>query len=239
MFLIFVIFVLNIHVLATAAESADVDIISELTIIKEQFIEREKLYENKLAEMENRLCNAEENSRSLDNFFRYKLAEAEERFYKTEERMNIAEKFFENKIAELEHKLSENAYWDKVDEEVPEGIDTLFISEQKLNYNEIVSKDANPRTERAIKPSKEKSKETDTAELLSTNLPQDLSLFHRKLQNKGTRQLTSSGSHRVAFSSYLFSPARELGYEHTIPFDQVLLNEEIHSTQYYTLSYVQ
>ncbi|XP_045177345.1 caprin-2-like [Mercenaria mercenaria] len=222
MFLICIICVFNVHVLAAAVESADVDIISELTIMKERFLEREKIYENKLAEMEDRLRNAEENSKSLESFFQYKLAEAEKR-------QNSVEKFFENKIAELEHKLYETAYGQTADtndnEKLAENIDTLSITEEKLNDNEIARQLVGSGTEPAMKPSKMNSKEIDTEELLTTDhVPKEVPLFHRKT-NKGKRLLTPPTRHQVAFSSYVSSTATELGKFHTIPFDHVLLNE--------------
>ncbi|XP_045177394.1 caprin-2-like [Mercenaria mercenaria] len=195
--------------------------------MKEQLVEREKLYGKKLAEMEDRLRTAEDNSKSLENFFQYKLAEAEERLYETEKRQNSVEKFFKNKIADLEHKLYETAYEHKSDdindnEKLPEVTDT----EEKLNDNEIARQHVGSGMKPAMKLSKMNSKETDTGELLTTDyVPQEVPLFHRKLKNKGKRQLTSPGTHRVAFSSFLSSTMNNLGYQQTIPFDQVLLNE--------------
>ncbi|XP_053383684.1 uncharacterized protein LOC128549925 [Mercenaria mercenaria] len=228
MFHISIIFVSNI--LTDATESTPVDIISEIMLLKDQIQKRDNFYGEKLAEMKDRLQKAEENSKSVEKHFKKKLIEAENRFYKAEERRNSAEKFFEKKISELEKKLYETTERghkanDMIDDgKLPEIIDTLYAAEENIHEKEIAEREVNSGMEPTTKQAKDNHTEADVAEFLTAGrVSHKMPMAHGKINGK--RLLTAPGSHRVAFSSHLSAKATELGKEHPIPFDQVLLNE--------------
>ncbi|XP_053389870.1 caprin-2-like [Mercenaria mercenaria] len=193
-----------------------ISVLNELSLLKNQFSNSEKFYEQKLATVEKKLHETEDvrkyyqqkvaevenllqKAEDTGNFYEQKLAYVEKKLYQTEERLSDAEKF----IDKLNSVKSE-----------PKNIADKNDMTHTHKSNEIFTKDLSGKT--AIRPGNLNVYHNGS----STKYIQEESQAPHKLRNTAT-----TSNVQIAFSSYLSSHAYHLQPEQTIPFDEILINQ--------------
>ncbi|XP_053391039.1 uncharacterized protein LOC123545079 [Mercenaria mercenaria] len=239
---IFVGYVLTFYTLRAAASVVHEEILNH--VLSELSGLKVKVYEcdEKLAEMDHRVPSHDDKLRT--EFYDRRFAKMEDRLLAAEHNLKSAEKFYKKKIAQMENKLlvTENKLkaFEQLYESLEEMDNRLMAYGNNLktrkHFNDegagTESKGAEEELKTLSKPGN--NSEDTTAEEVTTHSTKDLA--EPKSRGSGLlpqthltkRLLGPAISHRVAFSAYL-SPSvqaiSELGREHTIPFDKVLLNE--------------
>ncbi|XP_045175388.2 uncharacterized protein LOC123536339 [Mercenaria mercenaria] len=216
----------------------------KLSTIEERLSESENrqtsteiFYKNKLAEVKNRCYNIEEKLHSTQKLNDIIFNRMEKRLNSIEEKLDEAVYTYENKVNKLEKTLYNK---DKKHNSDVKSADKKFSKIEKRQY-ETDGRKINANAENTelkynngIPNSRGIQKGNLTTPEIAGHATDEsetsaLEVKDKKSENTEcaslTRRLTSSGNNRIAFTAYLSNYASELGREHTIPFDQVLLNE--------------
>ncbi|XP_060591373.1 uncharacterized protein LOC132746284 [Ruditapes philippinarum] len=247
--LVFVGYIIWFHTLLTAAASTNGDtlkiVLSELEDLKMKVNtceERLVINDNKLmavtneqrllvANMEERLLAAEENLKTTAELYEKKLAKSDSKLRAVERKLTVFEEMYgrlSNKgepIEDVEETDMDVNTTDfdgenrkhSADEEKLASLNGFHVSEtvydRTLEESLLTDTDNNQGNIRD-------TNNIDNTRRSSIQKSERASdpIYHKRLVNPAV-------NHRVAFTAHLSVDATELGKEHTIPFNQVLLNE--------------
>ncbi|XP_053391790.1 rho-associated protein kinase 1-like [Mercenaria mercenaria] len=216
----------------------------KLAKIENKLSESEKLqastemfYSKKLAEVKNSCDSIEEKRHLSQKMNDIILNKVEKRLNNIEERLIEAVHSNENKINELERNVyrtqeKNNSDFKLVEKQLSEiyqkqydhvGRKTIAKAENtELKYDKVIPNsgevnEENVSTQRTVGYA---INESDTDVLNVKDRKSDDTVYPSL-----KRRLTPSGISRIAFTAYLSNTVTELGKQHPIPFDQVMLNE--------------